>query len=63
MKTSIVYATVKCVVVHEDDQDPEDVLCEADYGIVIEPDEGKQTPKIVSTEMTETENKGECHPM
>lgn len=62
MKTSIVYATVKCVVSHEDDQDPEDVLCEANYSIAIEPDEGKQTPKIVSTEMTETENKGECHP-
>jgi len=62
MKTSIVYTTVKCVVQHADDQDPEDVLAEANYEIAIEPDEGMQTPKILSTEMMETENRGECHP-
>ncbi len=62
MKTSIVYATIKCVVQHEDDQDPEDVLAEANYEVAIELDEGQETPKIISTEMTETENRGECHP-
>lgn len=63
MKTSIVYTTIKCIVRHEDDQDPEDVLCEANYEVVVEPDEGKQTPMIVETEMVETENRGECHPI
>lgn len=62
MKTSIVYTTIKCIVHHEDDQDPEDVLCEANYEIVVEPDDGKQTPMIVETEMVEAESHGECHP-
>lgn len=62
MKTSIVYTTIKCVVQHTDDQDPEDVLCEANYEIVIEPDEDSQCPRIIDTEMMETDNRGECHP-
>ena len=62
MKTSIVCATIKCVVQHEDAQDPEDVLNEANYEVAIEPDEGQETPKIIATEMTDTDNLGECHP-
>lgn len=65
--TSIVYATIRCVVQHKPEQDPEDILAEANYEIAIEPDEthpqsGRETPKILATEMTETENRGECHP-
>lgn len=62
IKTSIVYATIKCVVKHEDNVDPETVLSEANYEVSIEPNEGSETPNIVSTEMTEVENHGECHP-
>lgn len=62
-QTSIVYVTFKCVVLHEEDQDPGDVLCDANYAIAIEPTEGQITPQILATEMMETENRGECDPM
>ena len=61
MKASIIYVTTKVVVQHEDDVDPEDVIAECDYNFTIEPDTGKETPKILDTEITEAENKGECH--
>lgn len=43
MKTSIVYAMVKCVVRHGDDQDPEEVMEEADYSFELD----GQCPKIL----------------
>ena len=61
MKASIIYVTTKVVVQYEDGVDPEDVIAECDYNFTIEPDTGKETPKILSTEITEAENKGECH--
>jgi hypothetical protein len=42
MKQSILYLTIKCIVGHEDDQDPEDVIAEADCQIVIEPNSASQ---------------------
>lgn len=62
MKTSIVYATVKLVVQHKDDECPEEVVSCCNYDFAIEPDEGQSTPKIVSTEIMESEDRGECHP-
>ena len=57
MKASIIYVTTKVVVQHEDDVDPEDVIAECDYNFTIEPDTGKETPKILDTEITEAENR------
>lgn len=60
MKTSIVYLTIKCIVRHDEDDDPEELMCEADYRVDLEP-EG-QLPHIIATEMMEAENRGECDP-
>lgn len=55
MKTHIVYVTIKCVVKCEEDEDPEDVLLDSDYNI-------ENDGKVISTEMMEVEDKGECDP-
>lgn len=59
MKTSIVYVTVKCVVEHDDDQDPAYAMCDADYNVSFQQ---RHSAKVIDTEMTETNNMGECHP-
>ena len=62
MKTSIVYVTTKVIVRHEDGVDPQDVIAQCNYDFCIEQDTGKETPKILDTEITDADTKGECHP-
>lgn len=54
--------SVRVLVQHDNDQDPEDVIAECDYDFTIEPDDGKATPKIVETEITEADTVGEADP-
>ncbi len=53
VKTSVIKVTVNVTVQHEEGQDPFDVISECNYEFAIEPDEGKQTPLIVNTELVE----------
>ena len=50
METTV-YVVVKVCVRHEAKQTPEEIIGECNYEFAIEPDNGKQTPKIVNTEI------------
>lgn len=62
MKTSIVNVVIKCIVQHEDVDDPADILSYANYEIAVEPNPSQEMPKIIWTEMLSAKNLGECHP-
>ncbi len=53
VKTSVVKVIVNVTVRHEEGQDPFDIIDGCNYEFAIEPDEGKQTPLIVNTEIVE----------
>lgn len=60
MKASIVNVTVKLVVFHDEDQDPCDVVNECDYNFEVIPN--SDNSKIVSQEITDCDDLGECDP-
>lgn len=58
MKTSLVYVTVRTVIRHPDDVDPEDVLNNCDYEFTAS--ETDKDCKVLGTELTEYDTRGEC---